>query len=195
MVKRLWRDRRPSTSTTGSSREIPSFLARTEGIGTLPRTRRSPTGARDRSSRSGVPYDVRKADPYSIYNRFEFPDPVGETGDILDRYRTAERDRGEHENRAAGAKGYPRKADYASKLPRRLKPHKGARSTLTSSRPGVISAPPRERRHRSALPAEVAGALVLQSSRRCSGLAPGLMVADLVALMGSVDIVLGEVDR
>ena len=35
---------------------------------------------------SGVPYDVRRADPYSIYDRFEFDIPVRYNGDIYDRY-------------------------------------------------------------------------------------------------------------
>lgn len=35
---------------------------------------------------SGVPYDVRKADPYSIYDRFDFDVAVREHGDVYDRY-------------------------------------------------------------------------------------------------------------
>jgi NADH-quinone oxidoreductase subunit D/NADH-quinone oxidoreductase subunit C/D len=35
---------------------------------------------------SGVPYDVRRADPYSIYDRFDFDVAVRYHGDIYDRY-------------------------------------------------------------------------------------------------------------
>jgi NADH-quinone oxidoreductase subunit C/D len=35
---------------------------------------------------SGVPYDIRRADPYSIYDRFEFDVAVRYHGDIYDRY-------------------------------------------------------------------------------------------------------------
>ncbi|MDP7414550.1 MAG: NADH-quinone oxidoreductase subunit D [SAR202 cluster bacterium] len=35
---------------------------------------------------SGVQWDVRKADPYSIYDRFEFDVPIGSVGDTFDRY-------------------------------------------------------------------------------------------------------------
>ena len=34
----------------------------------------------------GVPYDVRKADPYSIYDRFDFNIVTYPNGDIYDRY-------------------------------------------------------------------------------------------------------------
>ena len=36
---------------------------------------------------SGVKYDVRRADPYSIYPELDFDVPVGMNGDIYDRYR------------------------------------------------------------------------------------------------------------
>ena len=35
---------------------------------------------------SGVPYDLRRAQPYSIYNRFEFDVAVRYHGDVYDRY-------------------------------------------------------------------------------------------------------------
>jgi len=35
---------------------------------------------------SGVPYDIRRADPYCIYDRFEFDIPTHEHGDTYDRY-------------------------------------------------------------------------------------------------------------
>ncbi|MDI7274693.1 MAG: NADH dehydrogenase (quinone) subunit D [Anaerolineae bacterium] len=65
----------------------PIFLERTEGI-----CRLSPddaiaygiTGPNLRAS--GVRYDVRKAMPYSGYDRFDFEVPVGEHGDVYDRY-------------------------------------------------------------------------------------------------------------
>ena len=35
---------------------------------------------------SGVPYDLRKAQPYSSYDHFDFDVPIGRTGDVYDRY-------------------------------------------------------------------------------------------------------------
>jgi NADH-quinone oxidoreductase subunit D len=34
-----------------------------------------------------VKWDLRKANPYSVYDRFEFDIPTGENGDVYDRYR------------------------------------------------------------------------------------------------------------
>jgi NADH:ubiquinone oxidoreductase subunit D len=36
---------------------------------------------------AGIPYDIRKVEPYSIYESFDFDIPTHETGDMYDRYR------------------------------------------------------------------------------------------------------------
>ncbi|TAK22323.1 MAG: NADH-quinone oxidoreductase subunit D [Chloroflexota bacterium] len=62
-------------------------VSRSIGIGVLSREaaiNASITGPVLRAS--GVPYDVRKAEPYSIYDRFDFDIPVGKNGDNYDRY-------------------------------------------------------------------------------------------------------------
>ena len=51
------------------------------------------------------------------------------------------------------------------------------------------------RRQRQAVPHEVARRVVLQPRGRCRTSFPGHKVADVVAIMGSVDPVFGEVDR
>ena len=35
---------------------------------------------------SGVPWDLRKAQPYDVYDQMDFDIPVGKTGDCYDRY-------------------------------------------------------------------------------------------------------------
>jgi len=60
---------------------------RCEGVGILTPEKAislSATGPVLRAS--GVPYDVRRADPYSIYDRFEFDVAYGRHGDVFDRY-------------------------------------------------------------------------------------------------------------
>ncbi len=63
-------------------------LARAKGVGVLPRELAINASASGPVLRgSGVKWDIRKADPYSIYDRFDFDIPTGEVGDCYDRYR------------------------------------------------------------------------------------------------------------
>lgn len=63
------------------------LLVRTKGVGVLPRETAINIGAGGPVLRaSGVRWDIRKADPYSIYDRFDFEVPTGSTGDCYDRY-------------------------------------------------------------------------------------------------------------
>ena len=64
------------------------LLARTKGVGVLPKELAISIAASGPVLRaSGVEWDIRKADPYSIYDRFEFDIPTGTDGDCYDRYR------------------------------------------------------------------------------------------------------------
>jgi NADH-quinone oxidoreductase subunit C/D len=63
------------------------FVSRMKGIGYLSpedALAYSVTGPNLRAS--GIPYDIRRADPYGIYSRFEFDIPVRHNSDLLDRY-------------------------------------------------------------------------------------------------------------
>ena len=61
--------------------------ARAIGVAVLPRAAAISLGAAGPLLRaSGVPYDVRKAEPYSIYDRFDFDIVTGTHGDVYDRY-------------------------------------------------------------------------------------------------------------
>jgi len=63
------------------------WLARTEDVGTMSAAEAVNHGLTGPNLRaSGVPYDVRKARPYLGYDRYDFDIPVGEHGDTYDRY-------------------------------------------------------------------------------------------------------------
>jgi NADH-quinone oxidoreductase subunit D len=63
------------------------FLDRMEGVGILGKDRALELGATGVMLRStGVDYDVRKAHPYSVFDRFDFEVPVGHRGDNYDRF-------------------------------------------------------------------------------------------------------------
>jgi len=65
----------------------PLFLDRTKGIGYVSPEQAIAWGLSGPALRgSGVNYDIRKANPYSSYDHFEFDVPLGRNGDIYDRY-------------------------------------------------------------------------------------------------------------
>lgn len=63
------------------------FMDRNQGVGVLPKEIAIDYGVTGPNLRgSGVEYDVRKAHPYLVYGQLEFDVPVGSTGDCYDRY-------------------------------------------------------------------------------------------------------------
>jgi NADH dehydrogenase I D subunit len=63
------------------------FLDRTIDVGSISREDAISYGFSGPCLRAaGVPYDLRKNQPYLVYNRFQFDIPVGENGDTYDRY-------------------------------------------------------------------------------------------------------------
>jgi NADH-quinone oxidoreductase subunit D len=63
------------------------LLARTQRVGIIPKElaiNASLSGPMARAS--GVDYDIRKVDKYGVYSRFDFRVPLGEVGDVYDRY-------------------------------------------------------------------------------------------------------------
>jgi NADH-quinone oxidoreductase subunit D len=69
-------------------KENPIWHERTVGVGVIGREDAIAWGMTGASLRgSGVNYDVRKATPYSSYDHFDFSVPLGTNGDVYDRYR------------------------------------------------------------------------------------------------------------
>ena len=65
----------------------PIFLERTQAVGVISREEAIDFGLSGPNLRgSGVEHDVRRANPYMIYDRFDFEIPVGTKGDAYDRY-------------------------------------------------------------------------------------------------------------
>jgi NADH-quinone oxidoreductase subunit D len=171
------------------------WLARTVGIGVLPAEEAinlSLTGPGLRGS--GVKYDVRKATPYSAYPEFEFEIPIGENGDTYDRYlvRMAELRQSIIIIEQA-MDGLP-EGPVMAKVPKIIKPPVGEVYHSIEAPKGEIGVylvsdgTGKPYRMRIRPPSFIN----LQSLKRMS---IGHLVADVVALIGTLDIVLGEVDR
>ncbi len=72
---------------TGLLNENPIWLVRTKGVAVLPADLAIAYGVSGPVLRaSGVKYDIRRNDPYCIYDRFDFEIPVRYNGDCFDRY-------------------------------------------------------------------------------------------------------------
>ncbi len=178
-----------------SSNEI--VMARTQGVGRLTKElaiNASITGPMARAS--GVDYDLRKVDNYGIYDRFEFRVPLGDHGDCYDRYMIRILEMRESLKILDQAlKDIPAGPvmDPKAKL-RAFKPKAGEAYGRIEAPKGELgfylisdgSASPYRYRVR---PPSLINLTVLED------MCLGQTVADVVVILGSVDIVLGEVDR
>jgi NADH-quinone oxidoreductase subunit D len=175
------------------------FLVRTQGVGVISRELAQELGVSGPLIRgSGVNYDVRRAEPYSSYQDFEFRIPVETDGDCYARYRV-------------------RMQEFRESIKIVRQVLDGLPEGPISSRPGVksvgqVRVPKGEGYARvEGARGEVGCYLISDGSPKpyrmkwrgasFSNLAvlphilPGHKVADVVAIMGSVDPVFGEVDR
>ena len=144
---------------------------------------------------SGVPRDVRKDEPYAAYDELEFNVPLGSRGDTYDRYLIRMDEFRESIRLIRQAvEGLP-EGPIMGKVPRLLKPPAGETYHAIESPKGELgyfivsdgkSTNPYRFRVR---PPSFCN---LQGLKR---LVTGHLVADVVALIGTIDIVLGEVDR
>jgi len=144
---------------------------------------------------SGVSRDLRKDEPNAAYSEFDFDVPLGTHGDTYDRYliRMDEFRESIRIIRQA-VEGLP-EGSVMGKVPRLLKPPAGETYHAIESPKGELgyfivsdgkSTNPYRFRVR---PPSFCN---LQGLKR---LVTGHLVADVVALIGTIDIVLGEVDR
>lgn len=173
------------------------LLARTQGVGRLPPELAVAAGITGPMLRaSGVNYDIRKVDGYGVYPRFDFRIPLGEHGDTYDRYMIRVLEMRESLKILQQAlRGLPAGPimDPKARL-RGFKPKPGEAYGRIEGPKGEIgfylisdgSANPYRYRIR---PPSFVNLTVLED------LCLGHTIADTVVILGSIDIVLGEVDR
>lgn len=176
------------------------FIKRTANVGILPAETAVAYGCSGPMLRgSGVDWDLRRDDPYSVYNKFEWAPQIGRgevgtVGDCWDRYMVRVREMVQSLNIIEQALDRIPEGDVQSAVPRRIRPDAGDAYVRTESPRGEIgfyvisdgSASPYRVKGRS--PAFVNLSVAPEICK-------GYMIADVVAIIGSIDIVLGEVDR
>jgi NADH-quinone oxidoreductase subunit D len=173
------------------------IMARTQGVGVLSRELAVDAGITGPMLRaSGVNYDLRKVDRYGIYDRFEFKVPLGEHGDVYDRYMMRVLEMRESvkilQQALVSVPGGPI-IDPKAKL-RGFRPKAGECYGRIESPKGelgfylISDGGPNPYRYRVRPPSFI-NLTILED------MCLGNTIGDIVIILGSVDIVLGEVDR
>jgi NADH-quinone oxidoreductase subunit D len=173
------------------------FMARAQGVGVLKKELAINAGVTGPMLRaSGVNYDIRKVDKYGIYERFDFKIPLGEHGDVYDRYmiRMLEmRESLKILNQALRDIPPGPIMDAKAKI-RGFRPKPGEAYGRIESPKGelgfylISDGSPNPYRYRVRPPSLIN--LTVLEDMCC-----GYNVADTIVIFGTVDIVLGEVDR
>ncbi|MEY4914898.1 MAG: hypothetical protein RJA02_1167 [Armatimonadota bacterium] len=201
----------------------PIWLERTRGVGVLTPQDALDAGLTGPSLRaSGVAWDLRKSNPYSGYEQYEFDIAVGQYGDVLDRYRVRmEELRQSYEicrqamKRALAMPGAPVRTNDRKIAP----PPKAELDTSMEAlihhfklftegyHPpvgealGVVEGPRGEKAYYvisdgSNRPYRVRiKGPSFYNLQALPKMCEGRLVADVVAMIGSIDIVLGDIDR
>ena len=171
------------------------LLARSRNVGVLSAAdaiNASITGPVLRAS--GVPWDLRKAEPYCAYDQFDFEIPVGHTGDCYDRFlvRLEEMRQSVRIIRQA-LDGMPSGA-HKTEIPLALRPDPGEAYARVEGPRGelgfyvVSDGGPAPFRFHIRAPSLINLSLLRE-------MAVGSSLPDAIVTLGSLDIVVGEIDR
>ncbi len=176
------------------------FIERTAGVGILSEELAlsyNVTGPNLRGS--GVSWDLRKAEPYCGYETYDFAVPVGQgkfgpLGSCWDRYYVRVREMEECLKIIRQALDRLPEGDVQEKVPKKVKPPKGEVYGKTETPRGelgyyiISDGSPNPFRVKIKSPCFTALAVLPVISK-------GEMIADIIAVIGSIDIVMGELDR
>ncbi|MDZ4277778.1 MAG: NADH-quinone oxidoreductase subunit D [Dehalococcoidia bacterium] len=172
------------------------FAARTRGVSAVSAETAIDWGLSGPMLRAcGVPWDLRQDKPYSIYDRFEFDIPIGQYGDVYDRYLVRlEEIRQSIRIVEQALEQLPEGPILPEKMPRRLRgPDADVYAAVEGARGeyGIyLVSKGGDKPYR----------VKIRSPSFCNlsalrEMTVGNYIADAVAILGSVDIVLCDVDR
>ena len=171
--------------------------ARTQGVGVLSKELAISASISGPVARaSGVNYDIRKVDKYGIYDRFSFRVPLGDHGDVYDRYMIRLLEMRESlDILKAAIRDIPAGPIIDPKSKNRgFRPKAGESYGRIEGPKGelgfylISDGSPNPYRYR-VRPPSLINLTVLED------MCLGQTIADAVIILGSIDIVLGEVDR
>ena len=143
---------------------------------------------------SGVDYDIRKKIPYAVYPELEFDVPLGREGDTYERYLVRMEEMRQSRRLILQALERAPDGPITAKVPKRIKPPKGEVYHVNEGPRGELgvylisdgSDTAYRCRFRSPCFANL---------QALPEMARGHLIADIIALIGTLDVVLGCVDR
>lgn len=171
------------------------IVARTRGIGVIPPEVAAAYGVSGPNLRaSGVPFDLRKTQDYLPYDRFDFDVVVGENGDCWDRWNVRLQEIRESTKIVQQAIDSIPSGDLQAKVPKVIKVPEGETYVRAENPKGEMGyylvsdggQGPYRLKIRSASFSNIS---ILPWALE------GVLVPDIIAVMGSLDFVLGDVDR
>jgi NADH-quinone oxidoreductase subunit D len=171
------------------------FLVRTKGIGVLSAKDAINFGVSGPMLRaSGVKIDLRKLEPYSVYSHFDFGIPVGKNGDCFDRYRVRMVEMRQSTRIIRQALQSLPPGMIKTPVPRRIKPPQGEAYVRTEHAKGefgvyLISDGSHQPFRLKIRSPSFANLMVAPK------ILEGTLIPDLIATLGSIDIVMGCIDR
>lgn len=174
------------------------LLARSKGVGILPAELAISASASGPVLRaSGVKWDIRRADPYSLYPRLQFEIPTGQQGDAYDRFwvrmqemRQSVRILGQ----AMAAVEQMPPGVYRAKVPALVRPPRGEVYSRIESPKGELAYYIVSDGGISPWRCRIRGPSQINLTA-LKEMVVGWKLADLVIIFGSIDVVMGEVDR
>ncbi|MBN2331493.1 MAG: NADH-quinone oxidoreductase subunit D [Deltaproteobacteria bacterium] len=171
------------------------FLKRMEGIGIIDADMCRRYGATGPVARgSGIPYDIRKCEPYSVYPEFDFEIPLGDHGDALDRFLVRFRELEQSLRIIEQALDKLPDGPYLGKVPKKLKLPTGDCNFSVETARGALAY------YLVSDGSEVPYRLKIRVPSYSNlsvlpELCRGMLLSDLVTAMGSLDLVIPEIDR
>ena len=176
------------------------FIERSADVGVMPKEVALNYGVTGPSLRgSGIDFDLRKTEPYSIYDKFDFDIPVGEgkmgtVGDCWDRYYIRVLEMKESIKILRQALSQIPEGDVQAALPKKIRPKKGEVYSRYETARGDVGFYIRSDGK------NIPTRLKMRSPAYCNlsvlnEISSGWMISDVITVLGSLDIVLGEIDR
>jgi NADH-quinone oxidoreductase subunit D len=171
------------------------WVGRTKGIGVITAEAAIAMGVTGPVLRaSGVQWDIRKAMPYAAYDQYEFTIPVGKNGDTYDRYLVRLEEMRQSIKICLQAIANIPSGPILGKVGKVLKPPPGEVYHAIEAPKGelgyyIVSDGTTQPYRVRIRPPSLINLEALDQMIR------GHLVADVVAVIGTLDIVLGEVDR